>query len=363
MKRLVVMVALLIFSTQAFSNDYEDEFDTLWESLWSQSGSPQEIVRWPLGVVKYRIFGVNLSVHRSYVLEALKAAALSSGQTFEDVSEQPNAAQLAQLHIEVSPNHGNVEPNMPCYVQTLAQQNWQLQRVALRMRDDTAYRCVFHEMMHAMGVRGHPTGKTVLGYFQGRRDIFFDLDQIILKAFYSPEMQPGMTPFEAIAVLTDVFARDGDRDTARKLDARKKYLEKTVAQMRDFAQGKGEPPNIVIRSGRLSLANVEWGRLQSMMFLGRAYQMGHSTAIDLPEAQIWYTMAANKGHLQSQILLARLLETQTNAESREQAYFWYGVAKLQNSTLGRIGQANLAPRLSDETKVKLDTQIAEFRKR
>jgi hypothetical protein len=40
---------IISFSSVVLSKGYEDEFDTLWESLWSQGGSPQEVVRWPLG--------------------------------------------------------------------------------------------------------------------------------------------------------------------------------------------------------------------------------------------------------------------------------------------------------------------------
>jgi hypothetical protein len=39
--RVVAIVFGLAFCCQVLSKGYEDEFDTLWESLWSQGGSPQ----------------------------------------------------------------------------------------------------------------------------------------------------------------------------------------------------------------------------------------------------------------------------------------------------------------------------------
>ncbi len=358
----LLLICCILFSNHAASSNYDDEFNTLWESLWSQGGSPQEIVRWPSGVVKVRYFGVNLNLHRPYVFKALAAATEYSGVKFEDISDQADAAQVGQLHIEVVANNGNVEPNMPCYVQTQAQRNWELQRVVLRMRDDSAYRCIFHEMMHAMGVKGHPTGKTVLGYFQGRRDIFLPLDQVMLRAWYTPKITAGMTPLEAIGVLTDVFARDGDVDTALKLAAREKYLAKQVNAMRDFALGNGEPPTIVIRSGRISIALVNEGRLRIAWYLGRAYQFGHIVTIDLKEAQTWYAVGANKGHSGSQFLLARLFETQNdNPTAIESAYYWYGLASNHRNMLAQAAQNNLKTKLSKETLEKLDGQILEFR--
>jgi hypothetical protein len=304
-KTAVIAICLLLAS-HAMSKDYEDEFDTLWESLWSQGGSPQEIVRWPLGTVKYRYFGVNLSVHKSHVKKAVAAASEFSGLQFEDVSEAMDSEKIAQLHIEIVANSADVTQGTPCYVRTDSQKNWELKSVLLRMRDDSAYRCNFHEMMHAMGVRGHPSGKTVLSYFRPRDDIFLDLDQTLLRTWYSPEMRAGMTPFEAINVLTNAFIQASPDNASKKSIARQTYLQKTIEEMRNFALGYAEPPRIVIRSGRMSLAQVNEGRNRIAWFLGRAYQSGHIVPVDLVEAQRWYSTSAQRGHLPSQQALARM---------------------------------------------------------
>jgi hypothetical protein len=361
----IVPIALLcvsfLVSGLASAKDYRDEFDTLWESLWSQGGSPQEIVRWAEGPVKYRYFGVNLNVHRSHMQRALAAASEFSGVKFEDVSDLADADKVAQFHIEIVANNGDVGLATPCYVQTKAIQNWQLQNVALRMRDDSAYRCNFHEMMHAMGVRGHPSGKTVLSYFRPRDDIFLDLDQTMLRAWYSPEMRAGMTPFEAIAVLTQSYIQESPDNASETMIARQSYLSQTIADMQNFAMGKGEAPRIVIRSGRMSLAQVNEGRSRIAWFLGRAYQSGHIVAKDRQQAQHWYLVSAQKGHTPSQVFLARMLELEGgDSESKEQAYYWFGVAAARRNTLGPAGQQRVAIQLSPDVRQKIDLQIQAF---
>jgi hypothetical protein len=350
------------FSSVALSKDYEDEFDTLWESLWSQGGSPQEVVRWPLGVVKYRFFGVNLGVHRGTVQRAVEAAAEFSGLKFENVSELPDAEKLAQLHIEIVANNGDVSPGTPCYVRTNAMKNWELQNVALRMRDDTAYRCNFHEMMHAMGVKGHPSGKTVLSYFRPRDDIFMGLDQTMLRTWYSPQMRAGMTPLEAISVLTDSYVQESPEDVTQKTQARQNYLNKTIEDMRNYALGKGEPPRIVIRSGRMSLTQANEGRTRIAWFLGRAYQFGHIVPVDLREAENWYLVGANKGHTPSQVFLARMFETQfSDVPSKEKAYYWFGVAASLRNSLAPAGKERVSASLSPEARERLDQLAQTFK--
>jgi hypothetical protein len=364
MRRLQVVGAglLLAISSFAFCKDYDDDFDTLWESLWTQGGSPQEVVRWPTGPVKYRYFGVNLNLHRSNMQKALTAASEFSGVKFEDVSDLADAEKLAQLHIEVVANNGDVPLDMPCYTLVKTQRSWELQNVALRMRDDAAYRCNFHEMMHVMGVRGHPTGKTVLSYFRGRNDIYLGLDQTLLRSWYATQMRSGMTPLEAIAVLTESYIQESPDDVTSKKDARQKYLAKTIEDMRNYALGKGEPPRIVIRSGRMSLALASEGRTRIAWFLGRAYQFGHIVPIDLQEAETWYLVGANKGHSPSQILLARLLETQSNdADAKEKAYYWFAVAAGQKNGLGLAGKERLGANLTVEIRERLDQQAQAFK--
>lgn len=229
------------------------------------------------------------------------------------------------------------------------------------MRDDSAYRCNFHEMMHAMGVRGHPSGKTVLSYFRPRNDIFLDLDQTMLRAWYSPEMRAGMTPFEAIAVLTQSYIQESPANAPEKVIARQSYLSQTIADMQNFALGKGEAPKIVIRSGRMSLAQVNEGRSRIAWFLGRAYQSGHIVTKDRHQAQNWYLVSAQKGHTPSQVFLARMLEVEgSDSESKEQSYYWFGVAAARRNTLGPAGQQRVAMQLSPDVRQKIDLQIQAF---
>lgn len=119
--------------------------------------------------------------------KALDAATEFSGLKFEDVSELPEARMLAQLHIEVVANNGDVAENVPCYVRTKSIKNWEFQNVELRMRDDAAYRCNFHEMLHAMSVKGHPLGSKAL-YLTSNRAVIGALPAKVTTAI-------ALTPF------------------------------------------------------------------------------------------------------------------------------------------------------------------------
>ena len=108
--------------------------------------------------------------------------------------------------------------------------------------------------MHAMGIPGHPSGKTVLSYFPYRSDVLMDLDRLMLGAWYSPEMRPGATPLEALAVLSEAVARQADLGVPAEEAAErtKAFNQRKFAQMEAFANGQGEVPDIVLRSGKAS---------------------------------------------------------------------------------------------------------------
>jgi TPR repeat protein len=129
-----------------------------------------------------------------------------------------------------------------------------------------------------------------------------------------------------------------------------------------FAQGKGKPPRIAIRSGRMSLAQANGGRTRIAWFLRRAYQFGHIVLVDIAEATAWYTLAANKGHASSQVYLARMFETQiTEINAKEKAYFWFGVAASLRNSMGIAGKERVSSLISTEQRENLELQIQVFR--
>src|SRR3954467_9300000 len=98
------VVALLSAAVLSPAFAQTDEFDqgigTMWEVLWHQSGTPTRLVRWEQDI-KVRIFGVNLAQHKQHTLQAMRDVATEAGIKLIDVSDRPDAAQVANVSIEV----------------------------------------------------------------------------------------------------------------------------------------------------------------------------------------------------------------------------------------------------------------------
>jgi hypothetical protein len=172
----------------------------------------------------------------------------------------------------------------------------------MQMRNRDARRCAYHEAMHAMGVRGHPEGKTVLSYFSTQVHGLLPLDKAMLRAWYSPRARGGMTPFEVLPVLADELVAILP-DKAKAAHSRERYMARTVEQMHAFADGKADVPAILKRSGKCSENGIRFGRMEMSYFLGIAYLEGATVARNDEEAARWLQRAASLG---SRSALARL---------------------------------------------------------
>lgn len=75
-----------------------------------------------------------------------------------------------------------------------------LVKVQIRMLPEFAHLCLHHELMHAMGVRGHPQdlqkGQTVLDHQPQSILDFLAIDRILLGTLYSPEFPMNGTRLE-----------------------------------------------------------------------------------------------------------------------------------------------------------------------
>jgi hypothetical protein len=281
-----------------------DEFDqgmvTMWEVLWHQSGTPTRLVRWEQDM-KVRVYGVNLAQHKQHTLQALKAVAAESGVKLIDVSDRADAAQVANVSIEIVPDT-MLEDNQPCVTYLNFQNETRIDSAAMQMRSRDAWRCAYHESMHVMGVRGHPAGKTVLSYFPTKVDGLMPLDKAMLRAWYSPRMQGGMTPFEVLPVLADELVNMmPDRQAAQA--ARDRFFARTIEQMQSFAQGGGDVPMIVKRSGKSTEEGIRFGRMEMSYFLGVAYLEGSTVSQDPNQAVRWLQRAATLGSRTAQAKL------------------------------------------------------------
>ena len=295
-----LMATAMLGPAFAQTDEFEQGMGTMWEVLWHQSGTPTRLVRWEQEM-KVRIFGVNLATHKQHTLQALRDVAQEAGVKLVDVSDRPDAAQIANVSVEITPDT-MLEENQPCVTYLNFQTETRIDSAAMQMRNRDAWRCAYHEAMHVMGVRGHPGGKTVLSYFPTKVDGLLPLDKVMLRAWYSPRMQGGMTPFEALPVMAEELVQSmPDRTAAAR--SRDAFLQRTVAQMQEFANGTGDVPIIVKRSGKATQDGIRFGRMEMSYFLGVAYLEGVSVQQDPLLAVHWLQRAATMGSRTAQVKL------------------------------------------------------------
>jgi hypothetical protein len=295
-----LLAAAAISPVLAQSDEFDQGMNTMWEVLWHQSGTPTRLVRWEQDI-KVRIYGVNLAQHKQHTLQALADVAAEAGVKVTDVSGRPDAAQVANVSIEIVPDN-MLEDNQPCVTFLNFQTETKIDSAAMQMRSRDAWRCAYHESMHVMGVRGHPAGKTVLSYFPSKVDGLLPLDKVMLHAWYSPRMRGGMTPFEVLPVLADELVSSmPDKDKAAS--SRDRFFRTTIDQMQSFADGKGDIPFIVKRSGKSTEEGIRFGRMEMSYFLGIAYLEGATVPQDSTQAVRWLQRAATLGSRTAQARL------------------------------------------------------------
>ena len=293
-------LAAILAPASAFAmDDTEQGLGTLWEVLWHQSGTPTRIVRWE-NDIRMRMTGVELPRHRDYVLKALREVTETAGVRLIDVTDQPG--EFANLTVEVTPDTA-LEDNQPCVTYLDFRSEAKVDSANIQMRSKDVWRCAYHESMHLMGVRGHPGGKTVLSYFPSKVDGLLPLDRVMLRAWYSPRMKGGMTPFEALPVLADeLIATAPDKVAASQ--TRDRFYATTIDQMQAYAAGRGDIPAIVKRSGKSTEEGIRNGRSEMSYFLGVAYFEGATVKADQKLALNWFERAASAGNRRAQSYLA-----------------------------------------------------------
>ena len=297
------LLAIAAFTTPAFAqpDTFEQGMNTLWEVLWHQSGTATRVVRWEQDL-KVRVWGVNLPAHKDHALKALRDVAAETGVKVIDVSDEPDAARLANVSIEIVPDD-QLSEQQPCETRLNFATETKIDSVTSRMRDSDEWRCAYHESMHMMGVRGHPEGATVLSYFTKEVEGLMPLDKAMLHAWYSPRARGGMTPFEMLPMLADeLVAIMPDRQRAGQ--ARDRFLARTVREMEAFANGQGDVPTIVKLCGKSTGEGIRFGRMEMSYFLGVAYLDGVSVKKDETQAAQWLQRAATLGSRSAQARLA-----------------------------------------------------------
>jgi hypothetical protein len=296
-----LLLAAFAWPCAALADEFDDGLSTLWEVLWHQSGTPTRVVRWE-NDIRVRFSGVEAAAHREHTLQALRAVTGEAGVKLIDVTGQPDE-QTANLNVEVVPDN-QLEDNQPCVTYLDFHKESRIDSATMQMRAHDAWRCAYHESMHVMGLRGHPSGQTVLSYFPWKIDGLLPLDKAMLRAWYSPRMVGGMTPFEALPVLTDeLIAMVPAANKAVATATRDQFFAATVEQMRAYANGRGDVPGVVKRSGKATNDGVRYGRSEMSYFLGIAYMEGTTVQRDATQAVRWLERAATMGNRGAQAKL------------------------------------------------------------
>jgi Sel1 repeat len=284
----------------ALAEDFDQGLATLWEVLWHQSGTPTRVVRWETDM-RVRFHGINAASYRENMLQALRAVTAEAGIKLTDVSDYPNAEQLANVNVEITADN-QLEDNQPCVTYLDFRTETSIDSAVIQMRSRDARRCAFHEAMHVMGVRGHPAGQTVLSYFPWKTDGLMQLDKVMLRAWYSPKMAGGMTPFEALPVLADELVATVPNKAAAA-QARDLFYSGIIQQMHAYANGQGDIPAVVKRSGKATSEGIRYGRGEMSFFLGIAYMEGVTVQRDPNQGVRWLQRAATMGNRGAQAKL------------------------------------------------------------
>jgi hypothetical protein len=298
---LGLLLAFVLLPFSAMADELDQGLQTLWEVLWHQSGTPTRIVRWE-NDMRVRFTGVNVAAHRDHMMEALRTVSGEAHVKLTDVTGTVDE-QSANVTVEILPDTA-LEDNQPCVTFLDFRTETRIDTASVQMRDHDAWRCAFHESMHVMGVRGHPAGQTVLSYFPWKIDGLLPLDRVMLRAWYSPRMQGGMTPFEALPILADELVATvpaAQRQAAMK--ARDTFYVDTIRQMHAYANGTGDVPPIVKRSGKSTPDGIRYGRAEMSYFLGIAYLEGATVSRDATQAVRWLERASAMGNRGAQAKL------------------------------------------------------------
>ncbi|MCZ4314094.1 DUF2927 domain-containing protein [Comamonadaceae bacterium G21597-S1] len=331
MKRLLALFVLFAAVLPVRADALQDRFDTVWESLWYQGGSPTQVVRWG-EEIRVRIRGRNQSTHRGRIMHALGKVTTLAGVRLLDVSEAQDAEKRANLDVQIVDDL-DLPDNQACFVRVQEIERSLIVKAELKMRDHAVYQCVLHEAMHAIGISGHPTGDTVLSYFYQRVDALTELDELLVRAWYSEQMRPGMSPLAAVVVLTNAVVRavPAGPQQQRARVAQRQFLAETLRKMEAFGSNQGEVPVVLKRSGTASSEMIAQGRTLMQFYIGVTYADGVIADKDMVKAVDWMGYAARAGLLQAQLVLGYLYERGEGVEANaSEAYVWYSMAAAQD---------------------------------
>jgi hypothetical protein len=310
----------------------DDDLNTLWEATWDERGTPTPLVRWNQPI-RYQFTDERELHQRPTVVAALEAVAKAAGVSIAsaDATTPPDTVNL-KIEFVSEQALGN---SVGCLVNHRSRA-FVLTEVRLKLLPSEAWSCAHHEAMHVMGIRGHPTGRTVLSYFPWRRDALMPMDRLMLTTWYDPALQPGATPFELLWKGSLHVAQQPDLgiDLMQAQERRQRHYRQRIDEMEAFAQGQGDAPLVIKRSGHASPGHIQEARVSIAYYLGLAYLRSVGVAKDETRAAQWFSHAAERAHHPSMVLLARALASGRGLDQdRIEAHRWLASAVRAGNTV------------------------------
>lgn len=283
------LAAALCVAMPARADRLDDALQIAWEALWDQRGLPRQVLRWEPGqVITWTLSGPAAAAQRDVVELALRDLGGATGLRWREAV----AGDASALDIEVG-GPEVLSDREPCATQIQRTDRGTLLQVKVRIRATAAWRCTWHELMHAVGIPGHPSGRTVLSYFQRSRSELTGLDRVMLAAWYSQDMPRHATPLEAIVVLSEAVARQNEAalSEAERRERVQAFRLRVLRELESFARGEGGRPEIVARSGKLTDPDAPLARRAAAAYLALAYGRGTIVARDPTTARLWLERA------------------------------------------------------------------------
>jgi hypothetical protein len=338
LKRLLAVSLVLLPSIGHAGIDVDDLMSIAWEGLWNQSGSPAPLRKWnqPLRV---RVSGDIDSLQKKTINEGLSEITQATGLEYSVLDPNDNTENVL---IEVVLDSPKLGPTTPCSTRMEWSSNG-MKKATVTAKMTSVYQCVLHELGHVVGIEGHPYGRTIMTYFN-RRNELSDYDKFILKVRYSPEAKHGTLPFRVLKMIGDKYvaslASENERMQAQQsID---KFMASVLHSMGQYAEGKGEPPLVIFRSGRISKQSMEAGRIPMRYYLGEALLEGDLGVVDPARATEWLQQAAaNKYQPAAWSLAWRYQNGKGLERDSVHAYSWYAYAASLGSQNAKKRQTQI----------------------
>jgi hypothetical protein len=294
-----VALAISLLPT-AQADTFDDDLQSVWEVLWDQRGTPRYLFFWDKSrPITYKVHGYEAEKHVATVAELFAQMSQHTGLKFVDRTLEADKPEQVNISVEIEKSQYSMEMQFICFVQPKDFAGGHFKRIRLVMKDRSIWSCGLHEMMHAMGLSGHPSGRTVLGYLSGRNRSLSELDKTMLKALYSGKMPPAATPFQAFPVLMQHVLDLHGHDEAKLPELRERasrFQTDLITKMEAFASGRGEVPPIIRRSGLASEDFIAQARTTMGFYLGVAYMDGHMVTRNRAVGLDWLKKSADAGN-------------------------------------------------------------------